>query len=189
MTKNRKKAFIVGLLILLAYSILGTDNPDAIETGMFLEIISGLAVLGIAALMYPLLKPFGSTLSFAYLFFKGFEGGIMILAGVLFYIHSSSLLALREQLYLIHGYLFAVPALIFYVLLYKSRLLPAWISIWGLIATLLLIMVNLLELLISNPLLKLMYLPIVLNEFVLSFWLIVKGLNQNEPDSAENNSK
>jgi uncharacterized Tic20 family protein len=54
MNSNRKTAIIVGVLILLAYSLLGSDNPDAKVLGMFLEVISGLAVIGIAVLMYPL---------------------------------------------------------------------------------------------------------------------------------------
>ena len=175
--KIRTRAISVGILILLAYSIVAADNPDAKLQSMLLEVISGLAVLGIATLMYPLLMPYGKYLSFCYLFLKGFEGGIMILAGTLFYIHSSSLLALREALYIIHGYIFAIPALIFYALLYQSKLIPQWISVWGIIATLLLIMVNLLELVISNPALRVLYLPIVLNEVVLALWLIVKGFN------------
>jgi len=60
-TSDRKTAIIVGILILLAYSLLGSDNPDAKVLGMFLEVISGLAVIGIAVLMYPLFKPYNKT--------------------------------------------------------------------------------------------------------------------------------
>lgn len=173
----RTRAISVAILILLAYSIVAAGNPDAKLQSMLLEIISGLAVLGIATLMYPILRPYGKYLSFSYLFLKGFEGGIMILAGVLFYIHSSSLLALREALYTVHAYIFAIPALIFYTLLYQSKLVPRWISVWGFIAALLVIVVNILELVISDPVLKILYLPIVLNEVFLALWLIVKGFN------------
>ena len=54
MNTHRKTAIIVGVLILLAYSLLGSDNPDAKILGMFLEAISGLAVIAIAVLMFPL---------------------------------------------------------------------------------------------------------------------------------------
>lgn len=46
MNTNRKTAIIVGVLILLAYSLLGSNNPNAKVLGMFLETISGLAVIG-----------------------------------------------------------------------------------------------------------------------------------------------
>ncbi|MGV6859381.1 MAG: hypothetical protein ACWA5X_10435 [bacterium] len=60
MNKNRKISIIVGILILIAYSILGSNNSDAKTLGMFFEVISGLAVIGIATLMLPLLQPFGN---------------------------------------------------------------------------------------------------------------------------------
>ncbi len=177
MNNHKKIATIVGILILVAYSILGTNNPDAKILGMCLEIISGLAVIGIAILMFPLLKPFGKKMSLWYLALKGVEGILMIIAGILFFIHTSSLLELRDQIYLVHGYIFAIPALMFYYLLYKSKLIPGWLSLWGVIASILLVIVNLLELMRIIPGLEILYLPIVLNEVVLAIWLMLKGFN------------
>lgn len=177
MNKNRKIAIIVGILILVAYSILGTNNPNAKILGMFLEAISGLAVIVIAVLMFPFLKPYGKKTSLWYLALKSIEGILMVIAGVLFLIHTTSLLELRDQIYLVHGYIFAIPALMFYYLLYKSKLIPRWLSVWGVIASILLIIVNLLELMGIIPGLEILYLPIVLNEVVLAIWLMVKGFN------------
>ncbi len=56
MIKNRRTSIIVGILILVAYSLLGSGNPEAKILGMVLEIISGLAVISIAVLMFPLFK-------------------------------------------------------------------------------------------------------------------------------------
>ncbi len=185
MNNNRKIAIIVGILILVAYSIIGTNNPDAKIQGMFLEVISGLAVIGIATLMFPFLKPFGKKISLWYFVLKGVEGILMIIAGVLFFIHTSSLLELRDQIYLVHGYIFAIPALMFYYLLYKSKLIPRWLSVWGVIASILLVIVNLLELMGIIPRLEILYLPIVLNEVVLAIWLILKGFNMSAIKSTE----
>lgn len=177
MDKNRKSSIVVGVLILVAYSILGTNNPNAKILGMLLEIISGLAVIAIAVIMYQFLKPYGKKISLSYLVLKGIEGALMVIAGVLFFIHTSSLLEVRDQIYLVHGYIFAIPALMFYFLLYKSMLIPKWISVWGGVASILLVIVNILELLKIIPGLEVLYLPIVLNEVVLAFWLITKGFN------------
>jgi len=67
--------------------------------------------------------------------------------------------------------------MIFYYLLYQSKLIPRWISVWGGIAAILLILVNLLEVagIISG--LMILKLPIILNELVLALWLIFKGFN------------
>ncbi len=183
MDKNRKSSIVVGVLILVAYSILGTNNPNAKILGMLLEIISGLAVIAIAVIMYQFLKPYGKKISLCYLALKGVEGILMVIAGVLFFIHTNSLIEVREQIYLVHGYIFAIPALMFYFLLYKSMLIPKWLSVWGVIASILLVIVNLLELMEIIPSLKILYLPIVLNEVVLAFWLIIKGLNASGVNS------
>lgn len=174
---NRKTAIIVGVLILVAYSLLGSNNPDAKVLGMFLEVISGFAVIGIAILMFPLFRPFNKQASFWYLVFRGIEGGLMVIAGVLFLSHSALLLEIRDSLYVGHAYIFAVAALIFYYLLYLSNLIPRWISVWGVIAALLLILVNVLEAMDIVSESMILYLPIILNEIVLAIWLMVKGFN------------
>jgi len=177
MSSHRKTAIIVGVLILVAYSLLGSNNPEAKVLGMFLEVISGLAVIAIAILMFPLFKPYNKIASLWYLVFRGLEGGLMIIAGILFLSYSPLLLGIRDGIYVGHGYIFAVAALIFYYLLYLSNLVPRWISVWGVIAAILLVLVNLLEVtgIISG--LMVLYLPIILNELVLAIWLMVKGFN------------
>jgi len=177
MNSHRKTAIIVGVLILVAYSLLGSDNPDAKVLGMFLEVISGLAVIAIAILMFPLFRPYNKTASIWYLVFRGIEGGLMIIAGILFLSHSPLLLEIRDKIYVGHAYIFALAALIFYYLLYQSNLVPRWLSVWGVIAAILLILVNLLEVMGLIPGLMVLYLPIILNELVLAIWLMVKGFN------------
>jgi hypothetical protein len=177
MNSNRKTAIIVGVLILLAYSLLGSGNPDAKILGMFLEVISGLAVIVIAVLMFSLFRPYNKKVSFWYIVFRSIEGGLMIIAGILFLSHSTLLLEIRDGIYVGHAYIFAVAALIFYYLLYQSKLIPRWISVWGIIAAILLILVNLLEVMGIIPALMILYLPIILNEIVLAIWLMVKGFN------------
>jgi hypothetical protein len=177
MNSHRKTAIIVGVLILLAYSLLGSDNPDAKILGMFLEVISGLAVIGIAILMFPRFRPYKKNASFWYIVFRGIEGGLMIIAGILFLSQSTFLLEIRDGIYVGHAYIFAVAALIFYYLLYQSKLIPRWISVWGVIAAILLVAVNLLEVTGIIPAQMIFYLPIILNEIVLAIWLMVKGFD------------
>ena len=184
MTSNRKIAIIVGVLILVAYSLLGSDNPDAKILGMFLEAISGLAVIVIAILMFPLFRPYNNKASFWYIVSRGIEGGLMIVAGILFLSHSALLLEIRDGIYVGHAYIFAVAALIFYYLLYQSKLIPRWISVWGVIASILLILVNLLEGMGIVSAQMILYLPIILNEVVLAIWLMVKGFNPSAIASA-----
>ena len=175
MNSYRKTAIIVGALILIAYAVLVSSITESKMTVMFFEVISGVAIILIAVLMFPLFKPYNEKASFWYIVLSGIEGGLMIIAGILFLSHSNLYLEIRDGIYVGHGYIFAVAALFFYYLLYQSKLIPRWLSIWGFIAAILLILVNVLEITGLIPGLMILYLPIISNEIVLAIWLILKG--------------
>ena len=177
MNTHRRTSIIVGVLILVAYSVVGSGNPEAKVLGMVLEVISGLAVITIAVLMFPLFKPYNKRASFWYIVSRSIEGGLLVVTGILFLSHNTRLLELYVGIHTGHAYIFAIAALIFYYLLYQSKLIPRWISVWGVIAAILLILVSLLEVTGIISELMILKLPIVLNELVLAIWLMVKGFN------------
>ena len=177
MNTHRKTAIIVGVLILVAYSVLGSGNPEAKILGMVLEVLSGLAVIAIAVLMFPLFKPYDKIASYLYIVFRGIEGGLLVVTGILFLSYDTSLLEIHAGIHAVHGYVFAIAALMFYFLLYQSKLIPRWISVWGFIAAILVILASLLEATGIASGLMILRLPIVLNELLLAIWLIVKGFN------------
>ena len=183
MNSNRKTAIIVAALILIAYGVLASSITDSKITVLLFEVISGIAVIGIAVLMFPLFKRYNEKLSIWYIVFRSIEGGLMIIAGFLFLSNSTSLLGIRDGIYVGHGYIFAVAALMFYHLLYTSKLIPRFISVWGFIAAILLIFVNLLEVMGIIPASMFLYLPIITNEVFLAIWLIFKGFNPSAIDS------
>ena len=173
----RKNAIIVGVLIFLAYSMLGSGNPDAKILGMFLEAISGAAVIGISLIMFPLFKPYNEKLSRWYIIIRIIEGSFMIITGVLFLSHNTQILAIYDGIWVTHSYVFIAGAFVFNYLLYISKLIPKWLSAWGIIASILLLIVNLLELANIIPSIMILYLPMITNEVVEALWLIVKGFN------------
>ena len=175
MDTHRKTAIIVGILILVAYSVLGSGNPEAKILGMILEVISGLAVITIAFLMFPLFKPYNKIASYLYIILRSIEGGLLVVTGILFLSNNTLLLEIYAGIHAVHGYIFGIAALIFYYLFYLSKLIPRWISVWGAIAAILLIIANLIEVMGIASDLMILYLPIILNELVLAIWLIVKG--------------
>jgi hypothetical protein len=76
------------------------------------------------------------------------------------------------------GIFFCLAALLLYYLLYQTKLVPRFISIWGFIAVLLVLVWNLLELFgISVAIGMVLALPMILNEIFLALWLIVKGFD------------
>lgn len=85
--------------------------------------------------------------------------------------------------------------LMLYYIFYKGKYIPAWLSLWGVIGNVLLIIGSFLLLFQLIEVISTAYgiitIPLVLQEVVLAIWLIVKGLNskvlsqktksQNEP--------
>jgi len=179
-TSQRKSAIIVGALILIAYDVLISGTLESKIIVMLLELISGVAVIAIAVIMFPILKLYNERLTVGYVVFKFIEGFLMIIAGIIFLSHSTSLLEVRDWIYVSHAYIFILGALIFYYLLYQSKLIPRFISVWGVIALILLLVGNLLEIMgLSPAMLIFLYLPIMLNEVFLAIWLIFKGFNSD----------
>jgi hypothetical protein len=74
---------------------------------------------------------------------------------------------------------FSLGALLFYYLLYQAKLLPRFISVWGFISAVLILILNLLSLNleIGISIGMIFALPMILNEIFLGIWLIVKGFN------------
>lgn len=89
-------------------------------------------------------------------------------------------LAERDWASQIQVVFFVLSALIFYYVLYKTKLLPRWLFVWGFIAVASLITANVLPVpdLTQgfNPT-QLLFLPIFLSEILVAIWLIVKGFN------------
>ena len=87
------------------------------------------------------------------------------------------------------GFVFAVLAfclggLMYYFIFYQAKLVPRWLSIWGMIALVLLLAAVLVTLFDGEPFsvsgnLIYLALPIALQELALAVWLIVKGFNSS----------
>ena len=80
------------------------------------------------------------------------------------------------------GYtVFCLGALMLYYLLYESKLIPRWLSVWGLIGAPIMLAAGLLPLLINEDPTSMLSMalnfPLALQEIVLAVWLIVKGFN------------
>ena len=217
----KKTARIVGAFFLIAMvtSLLGgfwlesiltapdylssvSGNKTQVEIGVLLELINGLAVIGIAVAMYPIFRKQYEALALGYVALRIIEA-VIIIAAV---ISPLSLIALSQEYVkagapdvsyfqtlgtsflaaralwvgLMLGIFFSLGALLFYYLLYQSKLVPRFISVWGLIAVAGVLAVNLIEIFgfgISFGAAIVLALPIILNEIFLGIWLIVKGFN------------
>jgi hypothetical protein len=105
----------------------------------------------------------------------------VIIAAVLFLSESVSLLDIRELILVSHAYFFIAASAILYYLIYISKLVLRFISVWGFVALLSLLIGNLLEISgIDHPMVMAFYPMIMLNEIFLAFWLMIKGFDLKE---------
>ncbi len=195
-------ALIETILSAPDYLVDVSVNRTQLILGVLLELVNGIAIVGIAVMMFPIFKKHDEALALGYVAIRIIEAVIVIAAvvsplslialsqefvevGALdasnFQTSGTSLLAARAQwIGPMLGIFFSLAALLFYYLLYQSKLVPRFISVWGLIAVALLFTWNLLGLFgISFSAGMVLALPIILNEIFLGIWLIAKGFNSS----------
>ena len=184
------------------YLIKISANENRIIIGALLELIMALACAGIAIWMYPALKKHNEALALGSVGFRIIEGVLYSVAvvGLLslltlsqefvkaedpiassFQASGTLLLAARDWAGVSGSLAFILGALMYYYVFYRSKLIPRWLSVWGLIGVPLWIAADLLLIFgVINPFstsMILLNLPIGVNEMALAVWLIVKGFN------------
>jgi len=174
----KKRSTLVGIFILTAYGVLVSAMTETRALVMIFDVLSGLSVMGIALLLYPLFRKYFPSTSATYLFLKIVEGGLMVFGGIAFLLGST--LSFRSFLYeSIHLWVFIVSAFLFYILLLKTRLVPKILSIWGIAAITSLLLKSILALFNVNSIyLDMMLILIITNEVILALWVIIKGFNK-----------
>jgi hypothetical protein len=86
--------------------------------------------------------------------------------------------AAKDWAGIVEQFPFGLGALIFYFMLFQSELVPRWLSAWGLVGAILILVMGLLRM-YGHPVVYLA-IPIILNELVLAVWFIVEGFNSSE---------
>ena len=181
----------------LAYA---AANGSQSILGALAILVMGLSLAMIPILMYPTLKTHNETLAVGYIVFRSaLETVIYILMtiNVLFLLPVSRaytmagdmpnqalgalLLNANDLTGPILAIVFITGALLFYSALYRSKLVPRWISVWGLIGAAPYLAMGILTLTgiveVNSPSETICYMPIAVQELVLAVWLITKGFN------------
>ncbi len=159
-------------------------------TGIILEVTNAIAVAGIGILLFPVLKIQNDQVAIGYISLRMLEMVCCLSAAVVallvFSVVEKSisldiidfLLESRGQINRFFTPLFfSLGALILYSFLYRTKLLPRFISVWGLIGVACIVALNILN--GKNNIGMLLALPIISNEIFLGIWLITKDINQN----------
>jgi len=161
------------------------EQRTAFTLGVILEFTNALASAGIAFALYPIIRRCAEGLAVAYLGLRILEASIGLFAAstllaLLSPIDPAVGLALHSWGFLLVLIVFSIGTLIFYPLLYRYRLVPVVLSLWGLIGGVMLLLSCCLILLgqieTGSATDLFLSLPIWVNEMALALWLIIRGV-------------
>jgi len=182
------------------YLVEAASQETQVLLGVLLELVNCIAVVGIAAALFPLMKVYNGALAAGYLGIRVMEAVILSIAAVspllivtlsqeylaagaadaaYFQTLGSLVMAARGHLAsLLTPIFFSLAALLLYYFLYRSRLVPRFIPVWGFIAVVSLFTWNMLEAFgLSISAGMVFALPMILNEIFLGIWLLAKGFS------------
>jgi hypothetical protein len=181
--------------------IAGAGSPLVI--GALLVLTMGLALALVPVVLYPIARQHNEVLALGYLVFRGALEPIGYIGIVIPWLAlvavgqsygqggaadaaaaqtiGALLLAAHDAAGSVVTIVFSLGGLMLYTLLYQSRLIPRWLSLWGLVAivmhlaTVFLILFAHIDPLASTVLA--LNVPIFVQEMVMAVWLIVRGFS------------
>jgi hypothetical protein len=201
--------YIIGTVVLvLSLPVMGatltaaggagqvTAPPNQVAVGVLLLLLAGFALAMVPVVFWPIGKRYNETLAMGYLVFRGALETVLYIVMALGWLllialgtqpDTAPLAGLvRTTEAVIGDQLIAIPfalgALMFSFLLYQSRLVPRWLSVWGLVGAVLYLVPP-----IGNMFglsLGVLMAPTAVQEMVLAVWLIAKGFNPRAVASA-----
>jgi Domain of unknown function (DUF4386) len=187
------------------YLVSVSANGNQVTIGALLAFIAAAASASIAISLYPILRKYNEGLALGAVGFRLIEGvfyivGVMGLLSLLtlsqefvkagapdtsyFQTLGALILAVRDSAGFVFGVIaFCLGALMYYYVFYQSKLIPRWLSGWGLVGATLCMVAGVLvmfRLIIPVSTIHIVLnLPIAVQEMVLAVWLIVKGFNSS----------
>jgi hypothetical protein len=202
-------ASLLGRVVLLDPILKGADvlakiaaNQNQVTAGALLGLVAFFASASIAIALYPVLRRFGEGLALGSVGFRLLEAGFYSIGAIAVLsmvtlaqglveagapassnIQASGalLLAVRSWAGIVGTLAFYVGGLLYYVVFYQSRLIPRWLSGWGIVAVAMGFAASVLVVFqVITPMTTpqiVLNLPIFLQEMVLAVWLIAKGFN------------
>ena len=175
-------------------------NEMQVLIGMLIELVWAIAVVGIIVTLFPILKKHSEALALGFSSLRFIEATSVVIGTIIlltlwtlgqefvkagapdasyYQTLGTLLLAAREWAFMIgSGLIWSLSALILNYILFQSKLVPRWLSGWGLVGAALSLATYLLQF-FSISLGEILFLPIALQEMVFAVWLIAKGFNSS----------
>ncbi|MCP4139306.1 MAG: DUF4386 domain-containing protein [Chloroflexi bacterium] len=187
------------------------DNQSMIVFGVILmALVHTFLNIGMPVIMLPILKPYNERLTYGYLS-AAIASTVTLVVGALLlllliplsdefvkagadaapYFETMGIIFKKGSIFAYHlgMALWSIGGLMFVAVLYKSKLIPRPMSVWGIIGYIVLISGSILELFAHNDIVEIAsVVPGGLFEITLSIWLIAKGFNKSAIASMTSNT-
>ena len=176
------------------------EHSGVAVTTTLLVLVMGLSLAFLPVMLFPILRRVNEVLAIGYLVIRGAVetacyvvlaiGWLLLVplgeamsagpgtaspAGV----RLGSLVLDAEATNAVLTLVFCLGAVMFYALLYRSRIVPRWITVWGLLAIPLYVVADLLAMYAvigaNSSQQVLMFMPMAVQEMVLAVWMIARG--------------
>lgn len=178
---------------------LAAANSSRLTLGAFFTLMMGISLVGMTVFLYPVIRKVSKELAIGVILFRGALEGIFYFLSTLSFLtliavgntyaatgsDSAVLRTIGDLLYQfealkapVGSIIFLIGATCIYLTFYRARLIPRWLSAWGLIAVVSSLASALLNFFHLDTSIG-FYLEMVMfpQELVMAVWLIVKGFN------------
>jgi hypothetical protein len=185
------------------YLAKAAGNANQVLSSALFQFIMTIAYVGFAITLFPILRKYMESLAIGFLSFRIIAAALNIIGFIILllilsisqqflksgtpdlsYFQTLGDLLRKGRDFVNHVAMIlstSIGGLMFYLLLFKSKLIPRWLSFWGVMGTLftifasILIMFQKIEIITSTYIV--LNLPLILLEIVLAIWLIAKGFD------------
>jgi len=184
------------------------NHPNQLAAAALLYLIAAGTSVGIAIALYPVLRKVNAALALGSVVFRSIEAVFYTVAVVSrlsilplgqqlatapdadrapIQVIAGTLLNIRDHSNVAAVFAFSVAAVMYYTLFFRSRLVPRWLSGWGVAGALLMMSAGVLALVSNGDVTGYVFLilPILVQELVLAVWLLVKGFRWSPLTSTE----
>lgn len=187
------------------YLVKFSENQTSVVLGVLAVLVMGISLSMMSVVLYPILKKYSESLAMGAVIFRGVLemasylgvaiSWLLLLSLGKSYVQAGSPVTSEFQLMgdtlknlefvsgsmALGGIIFSIGAIIIYYVFLKIKLIPSWLSIWGLVGAILYL---------ATPVIMMFgfefeFLQYILGvqEMVMALWLIVKGFNRSAVSS------
>ena len=179
------------------YLVKLSENKNIVILGVLSVLTMGISLSMMSVVLFPIIRKYNEALALGAVIFRGalelasymgialswlllltlsqeyVSAGTAVVSD--FQLMGTMLLDVENRFANMLDIVFSIGALFIYYLFYKTKLIPTWLSLWGLIGAILYLAYPILFMFSFD--IGILQIPLAVQEMIMAGWLIVKGFN------------